>query len=254
MEKWNQATITKYTLQIACKHESLWVKWIQKNVIKDQFFWTMRPPEDCSWIWRGILQTRDQAKKFTRYQVADGKNSNILHEPMAPTSLHSYKHWRNMGGSTTHSDSHKGRRRQGGPLQQLAGQNQNLPPHTNAAGPKICNEHLYNDAKMRSVLPLTHTSRAAYRETVWHLFFECEFSSAVWQGVMKWCGSYKKIGDAVQEWKWLTNGLKEDTFINNLYKMAASLLQLQLQCTCYGEKGMIECIMLGKLIQMAHCY
>ncbi|KAF5182349.1 hypothetical protein FRX31_028065 [Thalictrum thalictroides] len=47
----------------------------------------MQIPEDCSWIWHGILQTREQAKKFTRVQIADGKNTNILHDPWIETGI-----------------------------------------------------------------------------------------------------------------------------------------------------------------------
>ncbi|KAF5177330.1 RNA-directed DNA polymerase (reverse transcriptase)-related family protein, partial [Thalictrum thalictroides] len=41
----------------------------------------MNPPDDCSWIWRGILQTREHTKKYTRYQVANGKSTHIFHDP-----------------------------------------------------------------------------------------------------------------------------------------------------------------------------
>ncbi|KAF5205694.1 hypothetical protein FRX31_004718 [Thalictrum thalictroides] len=55
----------------------------------------MEVPADCSWIWRGILNTRRWAKPFTRHLVADGTDSLFWHEP-----------WTSLGVLRDHVDNH----------------------------------------------------------------------------------------------------------------------------------------------------
>lgn len=42
---------------LASKRKSLWVEWAQAKYIKNKSFWTMQIPSNCSWGWRGILQS-----------------------------------------------------------------------------------------------------------------------------------------------------------------------------------------------------
>ena len=52
---------------------SLWVAWVHANLLKGKCFWTVKIPQECTWSWRAILNLRDGARKFIRFEVGDGK-------------------------------------------------------------------------------------------------------------------------------------------------------------------------------------
>lgn len=53
------------------KAGSLWVVWIETNWLKGRSLWQISIPT-CSWSWKKLLQIRDIAKKFIRFQAGDG--------------------------------------------------------------------------------------------------------------------------------------------------------------------------------------
>ena len=52
---------------------SLWVAWVHENLLKGKCFWTVKKPQDCTWGWRTILKLRDDARRFLKYEVGDGR-------------------------------------------------------------------------------------------------------------------------------------------------------------------------------------
>ena len=47
--------------------KSLWDKWIYKDAVKQQSFWNIDCPFDCSWNWRYLLKLRSLAKAYVKY-------------------------------------------------------------------------------------------------------------------------------------------------------------------------------------------
>ncbi|KAF5204909.1 RNA-directed DNA polymerase (reverse transcriptase)-related family protein, partial [Thalictrum thalictroides] len=84
---WNRAAICGLILKIANKDESIWAEWTWNQHIKDRFLWSMKIPKDCSWAWRKILQTREDAIKNTIYSIADGSNTLVWHDPWCRSGL-----------------------------------------------------------------------------------------------------------------------------------------------------------------------
>ncbi|KAF6135347.1 hypothetical protein GIB67_027221 [Kingdonia uniflora] len=58
-----------------------WTQWVKANYLKDKSFWTVKPPDDCSWAWRSILKKRVTALKYCKIIVGDGKSTFIWQDP-----------------------------------------------------------------------------------------------------------------------------------------------------------------------------
>ncbi|KAF5202336.1 Zf-rvt domain-containing protein [Thalictrum thalictroides] len=80
MKVWNQAAYLGLVFKIAVKGPSLWVQWAWEYHLKNKFFWTMKIPSDCSWVWRCVLKARENAAKLSVYTLADGKDTYIWHD------------------------------------------------------------------------------------------------------------------------------------------------------------------------------
>ncbi|XP_050211423.1 uncharacterized protein LOC126661614 [Mercurialis annua] len=78
---WNKAAITKHIWQIYNSPDSLWVKWIKINKIKDRSFWKVNCNDKASWIWRGILKIRPDARKVIDYRMGDGSRTEFWNDP-----------------------------------------------------------------------------------------------------------------------------------------------------------------------------
>ena len=66
---------------------SLWVAWVHANLLKGKCFWTVKIPQECTWSWRAILNLRDGARKFIRFEVGDGKTIFLWHDLWHPAEV-----------------------------------------------------------------------------------------------------------------------------------------------------------------------
>jgi hypothetical protein len=39
--------------------QSIWTNWVRSYLVRDRNFWSLRPPGDCSWTWRKIINLRN---------------------------------------------------------------------------------------------------------------------------------------------------------------------------------------------------
>ncbi|KAF5185029.1 Zf-rvt domain-containing protein [Thalictrum thalictroides] len=81
LQQWIKAAITKYVFMIGSRQKSMWIDWGATALVKNNFFWTMETPLDCSWIWREVLKARQWAKPYTTHLIANGQNTIFWHEP-----------------------------------------------------------------------------------------------------------------------------------------------------------------------------
>lgn len=58
LEECNKAVILKHIWNIFAKYGSLWVAWVEKNLIKGKCFWLLKISQDASSSWRKILKLR----------------------------------------------------------------------------------------------------------------------------------------------------------------------------------------------------
>ena len=58
--------------------------WIHANLLKGKCFWIVRIPQEFTWNWRAVLKLRDEARKFIRFEVGDGKTIFLWHDLWHP--------------------------------------------------------------------------------------------------------------------------------------------------------------------------
>lgn len=73
----NKACILKLIWNIVSNKEILWVKWINKNIIKDHDFWALNIPSFCMLSWCAILKGRTDALFMARHLIGDGRNTRV---------------------------------------------------------------------------------------------------------------------------------------------------------------------------------
>ncbi|KAF5196489.1 hypothetical protein FRX31_013924, partial [Thalictrum thalictroides] len=60
-------------------------------MVKDDNFWTMEIPEDCSWVWRNVLKTRHATWKNTKVLITKGLEASHWNDPwtiLGPLAKH----------------------------------------------------------------------------------------------------------------------------------------------------------------------
>jgi len=80
LDLWNQASMLNHIWNLFAKAGSLWVAWIEANWLKGRSLWQLPIPKTCSWSWKKLLQLRDVAKTFLRFQVGDGSKIFLWHD------------------------------------------------------------------------------------------------------------------------------------------------------------------------------
>ncbi|KAJ9536537.1 hypothetical protein OSB04_un000289 [Centaurea solstitialis] len=73
---WNRAFLAKHIWELLTHRNSLWVNWIWRHCIRQHSFWTLKPNQKWSWIFRRILDIRVSVRHFFRYQVGSGEGVN----------------------------------------------------------------------------------------------------------------------------------------------------------------------------------
>ncbi|XP_074362064.1 uncharacterized protein LOC141702266 [Apium graveolens] len=87
---WNRAQLLLHLCRVVDRHPSLWATWINCTALKNKFFWTMKIPSDCSWIWRKVLKLRNVDLIFV---LGNGLNTSFWFDPWwHHTPLTSHKH------------------------------------------------------------------------------------------------------------------------------------------------------------------
>jgi len=66
------------------RSRSLWVAWVEKNLLKGNSFWQVSIPQNGSWSWKKLLKLRNVAKQFLSFKVGDGSKKNLWHDSWHP--------------------------------------------------------------------------------------------------------------------------------------------------------------------------
>jgi hypothetical protein len=77
LEEWNRAAIMKHIWSLFAKARSLWVTWVNENLLMGRSFWPIKVPQSCSWYWRKLLKLRVEANNFLRFDVGNGINIHL---------------------------------------------------------------------------------------------------------------------------------------------------------------------------------
>lgn len=69
----NMVSCLKLVWRLTSQRSSLWVQWVQANLLRNGNFWTVKENTSLgSWMWRKLLKYRDKAKAFHRMDVQNG--------------------------------------------------------------------------------------------------------------------------------------------------------------------------------------
>lgn len=63
------------------RKESVWVAWIQDNVIKDESIWEIKPRQSHTWIFKRILAERETVLKWIRISPGNGSDVKFWLDP-----------------------------------------------------------------------------------------------------------------------------------------------------------------------------
>ncbi|KAL8107498.1 hypothetical protein AgCh_024056 [Apium graveolens] len=80
-EEWNHSQLLCHLCKIVSRKDSLWVQWVLSTHLKHSSIWLVTMPNDCSWIWRQILQLRDSARRFISFDIGNGANTFLWMDP-----------------------------------------------------------------------------------------------------------------------------------------------------------------------------
>jgi len=72
LEVWNQTCMLYHVWTLFATSGSLWVAWVEENLLKWESFWQVAIPQNCSWSWKIFLKLRSIAKQFLSFKVGDG--------------------------------------------------------------------------------------------------------------------------------------------------------------------------------------
>ncbi|KAL9298582.1 putative reverse transcriptase zinc-binding domain-containing protein [Arabidopsis thaliana] len=74
----NDVCCLKLVWRIISHGDSLWVKWVEHNLLKREIFWTVKENANLeSWIWKKILKYRGVAKRFCKAEVGNGESTSF---------------------------------------------------------------------------------------------------------------------------------------------------------------------------------
>ena len=57
---------------------SIWVAWINENLLRGRSFWVTKISIKCSWGWRKLLKLRELITQFIRSSLGDEKKKKIM--------------------------------------------------------------------------------------------------------------------------------------------------------------------------------
>ncbi|CAL9222223.1 unnamed protein product [Arabidopsis halleri] len=71
----------KLIWRIVSHADSLWVRWIDKYLLKSNNFWSVRATTNHgSWMWAKLLKYRAKAKEFCKVEVKNGNRASFWYE------------------------------------------------------------------------------------------------------------------------------------------------------------------------------
>ncbi|KAG7585037.1 Reverse transcriptase zinc-binding domain [Arabidopsis thaliana x Arabidopsis arenosa] len=86
LQEANDVCCLKLIWRLVSHTDSLWVKWIEKNLLKKDTFWSITTRYQGSWMWRKMLKYREVAKRFCKVEVNNGATTSFW-----------FDDWSNMG-------------------------------------------------------------------------------------------------------------------------------------------------------------
>ncbi|XP_020254288.1 uncharacterized protein LOC109831370 [Asparagus officinalis] len=172
---WNNASALRTLWYIHINKESLWIKWVHETYLKHRDIWQVEVRNGDSWMWKQLLKVRD--KMLNLYGGAENLKLLINSCYNAP-KVHLSSLYKCLCPITTRVQWHS-----------TVWENLNYPKHSFVLWLAVQNRLLTQDKLIRrGIIQVNSCSLCAGAETESrdHLFFKCDYSREVWNGVMDW--------------------------------------------------------------------
>ncbi|XP_020240887.1 uncharacterized protein LOC109819544 [Asparagus officinalis] len=172
---WNLAAALKNLWNIHVNRELMWIKWIHGTYLKQRDIWHVKARSGDSWMWKQLIKARDKALNFcggvgnliqligSCYKGGKLKLSALYHA-LNPAS--SNVQWHNTIWESLC-----------------------YPKHSFISWLAVNNRLNTQDRLLRrGIINTNHCTlcTASFQESRSHLFFECAYSSDVWNCIMDW--------------------------------------------------------------------
>ncbi|GJT58325.1 RNA-directed DNA polymerase, eukaryota, reverse transcriptase zinc-binding domain protein [Tanacetum coccineum] len=80
LEMWNEVLMSKHLRNVATLKESLWVKWVNMNRVKDESIWSINYDKNASHGWNQILNLRDKMRNHIVSKISNGTSIFLWHD------------------------------------------------------------------------------------------------------------------------------------------------------------------------------
>ncbi|XP_020264639.1 uncharacterized protein LOC109840410 [Asparagus officinalis] len=197
---WNQAAATKLLWMIHLKKDILWVKWIHENYLQTCNLWEAQNRVNDSWMWKQLLRVRDMLlNKFGSFASL----KNAIDDCCCNDKIQQSAVYSKLAHSAATPVS----------WYETVWDNFNFPKHSFTVWlacnsklltkDRLCRLGILNPNQNCCVLCSSHQL-----ETISHLFFDCQFSAGIWNGVIDWLNFKWRSCDWNMIIGWYSNNLK----------------------------------------------
>ncbi|XP_020271061.1 uncharacterized protein LOC109846249 [Asparagus officinalis] len=211
---WNYSAAIKMIWMIHSKKDLLWIKWIHGHYLKNQDIWQVQPKRNDSWMWRQVLKVRNIA--ICRFGDVNNLFRSIAkchnEGKMKISSIYSaisqftaVAPWVNTVWGGLHYPKHS-------IILWLAVLSKLLTKD------RLCNMGMLD---INQCILCADTGN--YLETRNHLFFDCRYSSYVWNKLMAWLEFPWRSCSWDQVLRWYSNNLKGVGFMKRIKRMVFSV-------------------------------
>ncbi|CAH1434531.1 unnamed protein product [Lactuca virosa] len=80
LRAWNKAILSRRIWMIVSNSESLWVKWININILKGRSFWDVEKNNDMSWSWRNLIRLRSKFRNHFVHKIGNGASTFMWYD------------------------------------------------------------------------------------------------------------------------------------------------------------------------------
>nr|XP_009793629.1 PREDICTED: uncharacterized protein LOC104240481 [Nicotiana sylvestris] len=183
VELWNKAVICKLIWNICTTKEKLWVHWVHTYYVKDQAVWNVKP-KNASWAIQKIFQAK---KYFTRAGMTE-------HDVQLMTKCSIKGIYRSLQGLCQKVTWRK-----------LVCNNQGQPKWIFILRLALQQRLATKDRLIRWGIDMDKTCLLCNKEneTMQHIFFKCEITGKVWDGLLRWQGIQRSHKNWQDEIAWM---------------------------------------------------
>ncbi|XP_020262882.1 uncharacterized protein LOC109838863 [Asparagus officinalis] len=210
---WNYAAAIKMLWMIHSKKDLLWIKWVHGNYSKQQEIWQVQPRKSDSWMQRQILRVRDLVlRRFG--------NVYNLHRIIANCHNNGTMKISSVYNAISQSSATV-------PWAKTVWGGLHYPKHSMILWLATLSKLPTKDRLCRMCILENNqcvlcADSVSHQESRNHLFFECQFSSYVWNNLMAWLKYSWRSCCWNQVLRWYSNNLRGLGFRKKLKRMMLS--------------------------------